>query len=142
MGVWWGVRGDEICNHLRTKDGVEGEKVEEGVGVPNTEGFQMPADETAGKIDPELSGMSHPTEHTVIVANLDSGKAGSSMQETEHTSGLRLNLLTLEHQFLSDCPPLCEFCRLGCFGRFLLARQGRRHPVCCLWCLAHRLWPA
>lgn len=69
MGVWWGMRGDEICSHLRTKDEEEGEKVEEGVGVPNTEGFQRSAGETVGKIDPDLSDMSHPAEHTVIVAN-------------------------------------------------------------------------
>lgn len=68
-GVWLGVRDDEICSHLHMKDEEEGGKVEEGVGVPNTEGFQMSAYGAAAKTDPDLGGMGHPAEHTVIVAN-------------------------------------------------------------------------
>jgi hypothetical protein len=50
-------------------DEEEGEKAEEGGGVPNTEGFQMSADEAAARADPHLSDMGHQTEHMVIAAN-------------------------------------------------------------------------
>lgn len=69
MGVWWGVRDDEICSRLRMKDEEVGEKVAEVAEVQNTEVFQTSAGETAGKIDPDLNGIGHLAERTVIVAN-------------------------------------------------------------------------